>query len=71
MASELPRFSRDWDIQAYPDVVRARIDKYGLREELARRERKKRTASKSRMTALAIAGLIALLVLGALLVLLR
>ena len=71
MVSELPRFSRDWDIEAYPEVVRARIDKYGLRDELARRERKKRVTSKSGMTALAIAGLIALLVLGALLVLLR
>jgi hypothetical protein len=71
MASELPRFARDWDVEAYPEAVRARIDRYGLREELARRAPGKRAPSKAGMTALALAGLVALLLLGAALVLLR
>ena len=71
MASELPRFVRDWDVEAYPELVRARIDKYGLRNELARRAPKDRSRSKSGMTGLAIAGLVALLIMGAVLVLLR
>lgn len=71
MASELPRFARDWDIEAYPELVRARIDKYGLRKELERRGPRTRAPSKSGITALAIALLAALLIMGALLILLR
>ena len=68
---EVVPFARDWDLESYPELVRARIDKYGLRDELARRQPKKRPVSKSGMTALAIAGAVALLALGAALILLR
>jgi hypothetical protein len=71
MASELPRFARDWDVEAYPAIVRARIDKYRLREELANREPQRRPPSKAGMTALAIGGLMLMLLLGAALVMLR
>ena len=70
MASELPRFKRDWDVEAYPAIVRQRIAKYGLAEHLARRAPKKRPA-RSRMTLIALGLLGALLLFAGLLILLR
>lgn len=70
MASELPRFKRDWDVEAYPEVVRQRIAKYGLAEHLARRA-PKRQMPKQQMTLFALGGLLALLAFAALLILLR
>jgi hypothetical protein len=70
MASELPRFVRDWDVQAFPQIVRSRIEKYGLAEELARRAPRESKRPRAGVTALALAGLIGLLALAAVLVLL-
>ena len=70
MASELPRFARDWDVEAYAAAARARIGKYGLADELARRRPRKQQEKKS-MTAFALLGLAALLVFAAALILLR
>ena len=71
MASELPRFVHDWDLEAYLAPARARIEKYGLAEELSRRAPRKPRRSTGPATAIAVAGLLALLLLGALLILLR
>src|SRR5438105_5318092 len=46
IASQLPRFARDWDVEAYPPAARARIDRYGLAEALAGR-RPMRPAKRS------------------------
>ncbi|MGZ6142464.1 MAG: DUF6584 family protein [Myxococcales bacterium] len=71
MVSELPRFQRDWDLEAYPEVVKARIEKYGLAEPLARRAPRKPHAPKPKMTLIAIALLGALLLFAVLLIALR
>ncbi len=72
MASELPRFVRDWELEGYAPAALARIEKYGLADELSRRAPRKPRRSGGPSTALAVAGLLALLLLlGALLVMLR
>jgi len=70
MVSELPRFARDWDVGSYAEPARARIEKYRLADDLARRRPRKEPERKS-MTVIAILGLAALLAFAALLVLLR
>ena len=70
MASELPRFSHDWELEAYAAPARARIERYGLGEELSRRAPRQRVRPRWELTAVGLAGLVALLVLGAVLVLL-
>jgi len=70
MVSELPRFSRDWDIEAYAAAARARIGKYGLSAHLARRAPRK-PPRKRQMTVIALLGLGALFLFATLLVLLR
>jgi hypothetical protein len=37
IASELPRFQRDWDVDAYAPAAKARIARFGLADELAQR----------------------------------
>lgn len=37
IASELPRFKRDWDLDAYAPAAKARIERFGLEDELAKR----------------------------------
>jgi uncharacterized protein DUF6584 len=71
MASELPRFARDWEIASYAPAARERIAKYKLAADLGRREPKKPERSKRGMTAVAVGGLVLMVMLAALLVLLR
>jgi len=70
MVSELPRFSRDWDVVAYAAPARARIEKYGLAADLARRAPRK-PPRKRHTTVIALLGLGALFLFAALLILLR
>lgn len=70
MASELPRFAGDWELEAYLAPARARIEKYGLAAELSRRAPRKSRRSDGPITRIALAGFLALLLLGAVLVLL-
>jgi len=70
MVSELPRFARDWHVDAYAPAARSRIEKYGLAVELTRRRPQKEKRKKP-MTAFALLGLAALLAFAAVLVLLR
>ena len=71
MASELPRFVRDWDLEQYTGPARERIERYGLAEALSRRAPRKPRRNRRRMTLIAVAGFGALLALAAVLVLLR
>jgi hypothetical protein len=72
IASELPRFARDWDVEAYAPAAKARIAKYGLGDELGRRAPKKvQRKRRGGATGVAIAGLVALLVLAGVVILLR
>jgi hypothetical protein len=70
MVSELPRFTRDWDVDSYPEPARERIEKYKLADDLARRRPRKEPRKKP-MTSVALLGLAALLLFAAVLVLLR
>ncbi|MFN2549005.1 MAG: DUF6584 family protein [Myxococcales bacterium] len=70
MVSELPRFARDWDVDAYPAPARARIGKYRLADDLARR-RPRQQPQKKPMTTVALLVLAALLLFAAALILLR
>ena len=71
MASELPRFVRDWELEAYAAPARVRIEKYGLADELSRRAPRKPRRPDRRINAIALAALLVLLLLGALLVMLK
>ena len=71
MASELPRFNRDWDVGAYPDLVKARIAKYRLEAELSRRAPKGSRRKRPGTALVAVAGVVLLAVFAAVLVLLR
>ena len=70
MVSELPRFSRDWEVVAYAAPARARIEKYGLAGDLARRAPRK-PPRKRHTAVIALLGLGALFLFAALLILLR
>ena len=68
MASQLPRFVGDWELEAYLAPARARIEKYGLAAELSRRAPRKPRRTDGPITAIALLGLLSLLLLGAALV---
>lgn len=68
MASQLPRFVGDWELEAYLAPARARIEKYGLAAELSRRAPRKPRRTDGPTTWIALLGLLSLLLLGAALV---
>jgi hypothetical protein len=60
MVSELPRFARDWDLQAYPPRVRERISRYGLKPDLLLRNKAAPQVRRWSGAAVAVAVLVAL-----------
>ena len=71
IASQLPRFVRDWHLPQYAGPALARIEKYGLKGELSRRAPPEERRGSPRMTAVAAAVAVALLILVAALLVFR